>query len=172
MKSLDDLKELGRFEINFLDEDNAVCCQKISDTKEYKSIKKDLLLLEAILNNIQSEPTITREFDGTTTIKFIISKTTSMSNPCEDEEFNTLFTALQKKFNNSSIDINVKREQYLEMLDFHAKAGKEGKEEARYRIMEEILKFEDDMRNNYGLIWDHNIMNFRKKDKEANNESF
>ncbi len=170
MKSLDDLKELGRFEISFLDEDDAICDEKISDTKEYKSIKKDLLLLEAILNNIQSVPTITREFDNTTTIEFIVSKTAYISNPCEDEEFNNLFTTLQEKFNKPVID--VKKKQYLNMLDLHAKAGKEGKEELRKRIMKEIIRFEDDMENNYGLIWDHNIMNFRKKDKEANNESF
>ena len=51
------------------------------------------------------------EFDGTTTIQFVVSKTTFMSNPYEDREFNTLFIALQEKFNNPSIDINVKREQ-------------------------------------------------------------
>lgn len=167
MKSLEMLKELGEFDITGLDDDNAICDIQISDTEAYKEIKKDLILLEAILNNVENEPTIAREFDNTATIKFIVSKTTSMPKPLEDKEFNALFTALQEKFNNPSIDINVKREQYLEMLDFHAKAGKEGKEEARYRIMEEILRFEDDMRNNYGLIWDHNIMNFRKKDKEA-----
>lgn len=168
MKSLEMLKELGEFDITGLDDDNAICDIQISDTEAYKEIKKDLILLEAILNNVENEPTIAREFDNTATIKFIVSKTTSIPKPLEDKEFNALFTALQEKFNNPSIDINVKREQYLEMLDFHAKAGKEGKEEARYRIMEEILRFEDDMRNNYGLIWDHNIMNFRKKDKEEN----
>ena len=49
MRSLDDLKELGRFEISFLDEDNAVCSQKISHTEEYKYIQNDLVLLKHIL---------------------------------------------------------------------------------------------------------------------------
>lgn len=168
MKSLAKLKELGAFDITGLDDDNAVCTIQISDTEAYKEIKKDLLLLEAILNNIQSEPTITRTFDDATTIEFIVSKTTSMPNPCEDEEFNALFNALQNKFNKPFIDINVKKEQYFNMLHLHAKAGKEGKEELRKKIIKEIIRFEEDMENNYGLIWDNNIMNFREKDKEEN----
>ena len=168
MKSLEMLKELSEFEITGLDDDNAVYTIQISDTEAYKETKKDLLLLEAILNNIQSEPTITRTFDNATTIEFIVSKITSMPNPCEDKEFNALFTALQKKFNNTFIDVNVKKEQYLNMLHLHAKAGKEGKEELRKKIIKEIIRFEEDMENNYGLIWDHNIINFREKDKEKN----
>ena len=101
MKSLDDLKELGRFEISFLNEDNAICHQKISDTEEYKSIKEDLFLLETILNNI-SNPTMTR-FLGRTIIEFIVSKDTSASDPMKNKEFKALFTKLKKVLSKEEI---------------------------------------------------------------------
>ena len=47
-KGLEALKELGRFEISFLDEDNAITDQVIKDTEEYKIIEKELEALEII----------------------------------------------------------------------------------------------------------------------------
>ena len=64
MKSLDDLKELGRFEISFLDEDNAVCCQKISDTEEYGHIQNDLVLLKHILEFLSLQDTDPTKIDA------------------------------------------------------------------------------------------------------------
>ena len=52
-KGLESLKELGRFEISFLDEDNAITDQVIKDTEEYKIIKKELEALEIIKEHFE-----------------------------------------------------------------------------------------------------------------------
>lgn len=52
MDSKKALQELGRFEISFLDEDNAITDQLIKETEEYKCIDQDLDRLQNLEKSI------------------------------------------------------------------------------------------------------------------------